>query len=170
MQFVNETLVYVNNIAQYIKELLTAVYIEHPNAYRYVLFTMAIILIILTNLRIRILRKRLNEMDSRYTVLLLTIQTYCTSINRAVNEVLEKSDKNTQIIVDSNTKTASLVRVAHLRVKDAYTGLFKHLDIKTFKHAHKGNTHQSTEESAERNELLREATKEMMATDFSANH
>ena len=170
MQFVNEILVYVNDKAQYIKGLLTAVYVEHPNAYRHVLFTMAITLIILTNLRIRILRKWLNEMDKRYTVLLLTIQTYCTSLNRAVNEVLEKSDKNTQLILNNDAKTISLIRLAHQRVKDAYTGLFKHLDIKKLKRAHKGDMQQSTEESTERNELLREAINEMMVTDFSANH
>ena len=170
MQFVNEILVYVNDKAQYIKGLLTAVYVEHPNAYLHVLITIVITLIILTVLRIKSLHKRINEMDKRYTVLLLSIQTYCTSLNRAVNEVLEKSDKNTQLILNNNAKTISLIRLAHQRVKDAYMGLFKHLDIKKLKRAHKRDTQQSIDESTERNELLREATNEMMVTDFSANH
>ena len=166
MQFVNETLVYVNNTAQYIKELLVEVYVEHPNAYLHVLITMVFMMLIIVNLHIKLTNKRLNEMDKRYTILLLSIQTYCTSLNRAVNEVLDKSDKNTQIIMDSNNKILSLVRVAHQRVKDAYTGLFKHLDINKIKRAPK----RDTDESTERNELLREAINEMIVTDFSSNY
>lgn len=166
MQFVNETLVYVNNTAQYLKELSNMVYIEHPNAYLHVLVTMVITMVILTNLHIKSTHKRLNEMDKRHTILLLSVQKYCTSLNRAVNEVLEKSDKNMQIIVDNNDKTVSLVRLAHQRVKDAYTGLFKHFDVKKLKRAPKGDTEG---ENAERNTLICEAINEMIVTDFAIN-
>ena len=105
-------------------------------------------------------------MDKRYTILLLSIQTYCTSLNRAVNEILDKSDKNTQIIMDNNNKILSLVRIAHQRVKDVYTGIFKHLDINKIKRAPK----RDTDESTERNEFLREAINEMIVTDFISNH
>ncbi len=169
MQFINETLVYFNNTVQSLKEISTEIYVEHPNAYLHVLITMLFTMLIIVNLHIKLTHKRLNEMDKRYTVLLLSIQKYCTSLNRAVNEVLEKSDKNTRIIVDNDTKIISLVRIAHQRVKDAYTGLFNHLDIKKIRRAPKGDTHQSTEESAERNEILREVINEMIVTDFSAN-
>ena len=165
MQFVNETLVYVNNTAQYLKELSNAVYVEHPNAYLHVLITMVITIIILTNLHINSTHNRLNEMDKRYTILLLSIQKYCTSLNRAVNEVLEKSDKNMQIIMDNDNKIISLVRIAHQRVKDAYTGVFRHLDIKKIKRA--PITEQTIDEH---NEILREAIDEMMVTDFSSNN
>jgi hypothetical protein len=104
-------------------------------------------------------------MDKRYTILLLSIQKYCTSLNRGINEVLEKSDKNTQIIIDNNNKILSLVRTAHQRVKDAYTGVFKHLNIKKIKRA--PITEQTIDE---RNEILREAIDEMMVTEFSSNN
>lgn len=169
MQFVNETLVYVNDTVQYLKELSNAVYVEHPNAYFHVLITMVITMVILTNLHIKLINKRINEMDKRYTILLLSIQTYCSSVNRAVNEVLEKSDRNVKIIMDNDTKIISLVRIAHQRVKDVYTGLFKHLDIKKLKRAPKGVAQQITEEYTERDTLIREAINEMIVTDFSAN-
>lgn len=165
--YLNEALVYINNTAQYLKELLSAVYVEHPNAYLHVLITMVITMVILTNLHIKSTHKRLNEMDKRHTILLLSVQKYCAAINRAVNEVLEKSDKSTQIIVDNNTKTVSLVRLAHQRVKDAYIGLFKHLDVKKLKRAPKGDIDQ--DENAERAALIREAANEMVVTDFATN-
>ena len=163
MQFINETLVYFNNTAQYFKELSNAVYVEHPNAYLHVLITMVITMIILTNLHINSTHNRLNEMDKRYTILLLSIQKYCTSLNRSINEVLEKSDKNMQIIMDNDTKLLSLVRIAHQRVKDAYTGLFRHLNIKKIKRAPSAEQYID-----ERNEILREVNDEMMVTDFSS--
>ena len=168
MQFVNETLVYINNTARYLKDLSNAVYIEHPNAYLHILITMAITMIILTNLRIKSIHKWLNEMDKRHTILLLSIQKYCTTLNRSTNEILEKFDKNSQIIIDNNRKIISLARIAHQRVKDAYTGLFKHLNIKKIKRAPK--TEQDIEEINERNEILSEVISEMMVTDFSLNH
>ena len=167
MQFVNETFVYFNNTTEYLKELLNAVYVEHPNAYLHVLITMLFTMIILTNLHIKSTHKRLNEMDKRYTILLLSIQKYCTSLNRSVNEVLEKSDKNTQIILDNNTKIVSLILLVHQRVKDAYTVLFKHLDVKNLKCVPKGDEEQC--ENADRDTLIRKAINEIIITDFSAN-
>lgn len=167
--YANEALVYANNTAQYLKGLSNTVYVEHPNAYLHVLITMLFTMIIIVNIHIKLTNKRLNEMDKRYTILLLSIQTYCTSVNRAVNEVLEKSDKNTQLIMDNNTKILSSVRIAHQRVKDAYTGLFKHLDIKKLKRAPRREMQNGAEDNTERNALIREVTNEMVVTDFSAN-
>lgn len=165
MQFVNETLVYVNNTAQYLKEMSNTIYVEHPNAYLHVLITMLFTIIMITNLHIKVTNKRLNEIDKRYTILLLSIQKYCTSLNRTINEALEKSNKDAQIIIDNNNKILSLVRIAHQRVKDAYTGLFKHLNIKKIKRAPVAG-----QQIDERNEILREAINEMIVTDFSSNH
>ena len=165
--YINEALVHSNRTAQYLKELFNAVYVEHPNAYLHVLITMVITMVILTNLHIKSTNKRLNEMDKRHTILLLMVQKYCTSINRAVNEALEKSDKNTQIIMDNCTKTASLARLTHQRVKDAYTGLFRHLDVKKLKRAPKADTDQ--DENSDRAALIHEAVNEMIVTDFATN-
>jgi hypothetical protein len=165
MQFVNEAIVYFNNTTQYIKELLNTVYVEHPNAYLHVLITMLFTMMIIVNMHIKLTNKRLNEMDKRYTVLLLSIQKYCTSLNRAVNEFLEKSNNNMQNNIDNNTKILSLIRIAHQRVKDVYTGLFKHLDIKKIKRAPIAG-----KRTDEHNELLRKAIDEMIVTDFSSNN
>ena len=170
MRFINETLVYINNTAQYLKELLVETFIEHPNACLHVVITMLFTIIMIKNMHIKLTNKRLNEMDKRYTILLLSIQTYCASLNRAVNEVQEMFDKNIQIIIDNDNKLLSRIRIAHQRVKDVYTGLFKHLGINKIKRAPKRDAQQGTDESTEHNEFLREVINEMMVTDFISNH
>ena len=169
MQTINEISAYFNTFSRVLKELLNAVYVEHSNAYLHVLITILFTILILTNLHIKTIHKRLNEMDKRYTILLLSIQKYCSSINRSLNELSEKNDKNMQIIVDNDNKTLSHIRTAHQRVKDAYTGIFKYLDIKKIRQAPKEDTQQSTEENTERNDILREVINEMIVTDFTTN-
>ncbi len=103
--------------------------------------------------------------------MLLTIQHYCAAINRAINEVLESN----KVIATENTTTHAEVlkhiRLAHSRVKDAYTGIFKHLDLKHLRRAPKFSTQeqseQHTREMEEHNTLLRETIDEMLKTEIT---
>jgi hypothetical protein len=124
------------------------------------------VLLLSNIIRTNKLRKQLNDIDKRSTLSFLTIQHYCTTINRAVNEVIETN----KTIVANNEKLTSNVRLAHQRVKDAYTGIFKHFDIRRIRRAPKTITQEQCEkherEMEEHNTLIRETTDEMLKTEL----
>ena len=124
------------------------------------------ILILSCLYRIRKLQKQLNEADKRNTITLLAIQHYCAAINRSVNEVIE-SNKS---LMEGHATVLKNIRIAHQRVKDAYTGIFKHLDIKRLKCAPKTTTQEQRDKCEclreEHNALIRETIDEMLKTEL----
>ena len=127
---------------------------------------MLMILILSCLYRIRRLQKQLNEADKRNTITLLSIQHYCAAINRSVNEVIE-SNKS---LTEGNATMLKNIRFMHQRIKDAYTGVFKHLDIKRIRRAPKTST-QGQRDKCERDReehdaIIRETIDEMLKTEL----
>lgn len=172
MQSINEIGTYFNTISCVLKDFLNVIYVEHSNSYLHVLITILFTVIILTNLHIKLIHKRLNDMNKRYTVLLLTIQQYCVSMNRAINELIELDKENTHQLLSQNEKILERIRMMHTRVKSAYTGFFRHLDITKIKRApkrnDKGKSIQNQSEKDDHDKLMREVIDEMIATEFSS--
>ena len=126
------------------------------------------VLLLSNIIRTNKLRKQLNDIDKRNTVSLLSIQHHCAAINRSVNEVIEMN----KTLVAENARLSSIVRLTHQRVKDAYTGFFKHFDIKRLRRAPKAPAQEQHEghkrETEERAAIIKETTNEMSATDFNS--
>lgn len=149
-----------------IMDTLSAIFITHPDCYIHRILAIIMVLLLSNIIRTNKLRKQLNDIDKRSTLSFLTIQHYCTTINRAVNEVIETN----KTIVANNEKLTSNVRLAHQRVKDAYTGIFKHFDIRCIRRAPKTITQEQREnherEMEERAAIIRETTDEMLKTEL----
>lgn len=106
------------------------------NAY---IYTLSLAFMIVTVFYMRSLHKRINIMAEYHKVSLLTIQQYCVSMNRAINELIELDKENTQQLLSKNKKISERMRMMHTRVKSVYTGFFRHLDITKIKRAPKRN-------------------------------
>lgn len=156
-------------ISDYIVHIIDTfadIFITHPDYYIHRILAIITCLLIYNVIRTNRLRNQLNDIDKRTTLSLLTIQHYCTAINRAVNEVIETN----KTISTENTKITNHIRLAHQRVKDAYTGVFKHFDIKRIRRAPKITTQEQREkhekEMEDHNALIRETTDEMLTTEL----
>ena len=147
-------------------ELFNTVFISNPDWFIHRILVILMVLILSSLFRIRKLQKQLNEADKRNTITLLAIQHYCAAINRSVNEVIE-SNKS---LTEGNATILKNMRLTHLRVKDAYTGIFKHLDIKRIRRAPKTSTQEQRDkcerDREEHNAIIRETIDEMLKTEL----
>lgn len=113
-------------------------------------------------------------MAEYHKVSLLTIQQYCVSMNRAINELIELDKENTQQLLSQNEKISERIRMMHARVKSVYMGIFRHMDITKIRRAPKGNgkgkSIQNQSEKDDYDKLMREVMDEMIATEFSSKH
>ena len=145
---------------------LTFIFTTHPDYYIHRLLAIIMLLLLIDINRTNRLKNQLNDIDKRDTIVLLTIQHYSAAINRAVNEVIESNS----LIATDNTKIIKHIHLAHQRVKDAYTGIFKHLDINRIRRAPKTTTHEQCKEyeteTEERNAIIKEAISEMLTTEL----
>lgn len=95
-------------------------------------------------------------------------------MNRAINELIELDKENTQQLLSQNDKISERIRMMHVRVKSAYTGFFRHMDITKIRRAPKGNDKgksiQNQNEKDDYDKLMREVMDEMIATEFSSKH
>ena len=153
-----------------IMDTINTIINDHPYNQQYRILIVLMVLLLLNLIRTRKLQKQLNDIDKRNTISLLTIQHYCTSINRAVNEVFESNKTIAAENAAKNHEVLKYIRLAHLRVKDVYTGIFKHFDIKRIRRAPKPKTSEQHEkyqkEKEEHEALIRETIDEMLKTDF----
>ena len=102
-------------------------------------YALSLAFMIVTVFYIRSLHKRLNIMVEYHKVSLLTIQQYCVSMNRAINELIDLDKENTQQLLSQNEKISDRIRMMHARVKSVYMGIFRHMDITKIRRAPKGN-------------------------------
>lgn len=151
-------------------DTFNAIFVEDPDHRIHIILALLMILLLSTFIRIRKLQKQLNDIDKRNTISLLTIQHYCTSINRAVNEVLESNKTIAAENSFKNKEVLKRIRLAHARVKDAYTGIFKHVELKRIRRAPKPKTPEQhaeyQKEKEEHEALVKEAINEMLKTEF----
>ena len=170
MQYSAFTLM-LSSYAATIINTLNAIFTDHPNAQLHILLAFLTVLLLTIVIRTRRLQKQLNGIDARDTIMLLSIQHYCAAINRAVNELIESNKTIATENASNNTEVLKHIRLAHSRVKDAYTGIFKHLDLKHLRRAPKFNTPEQSEqhkkEIEEHNALLRETIDEMLKTEIT---
>lgn len=149
---------------------LRAIFIDNPNAQFHILLALLTLLLLTILIRTRRLRKQLNDIDKRDTIMLLTIQHYCAAINRAINEVLESNKAIATENAATHADVLKHIRLAHSRVKDVYTGIFKHLDLKHLRRAPKFSTAEQSEQHKrdieEHNAILRETIGEMLKTEI----
>ena len=157
-------------VTAYVSAYLRAVYIDHPNAYMHILLTIILAFLLLSFVQPINLSRKLNGIDKRDFISLLTIQKYCNALNRAINEL-------TDTVKENDRTTKNKLRLVHVRMKDVYIGIFKHLDIKRIQRApHTPSqtvtsestteqTEQAQKDNEERNEILREVIQEMLATE-----
>ena len=136
---------------------------EHQNSNIHVLLLITLITLhILVQLIYRLTHK-LDEADKRATIALLAIQKYCCANTRALNELSDNFNNTTK---DMQQK----MRLMHYRVKAAYTGTFKHLDLNKIKRAPRTKTAEQIEQAeknrVEHNAILREVIDEMLETEF----
>lgn len=141
---------------------LRIVYIDHPNAYIHILLTVILAFLLLGFVQRNNLARKLDGIDKRDLIGLLTIQKYCCSLSRAINELTETVNEN-----DKTTKNK--LRLVHTRMKDVYTGIFRHLNLNRIQRAPRTATPEQTQQSQkdceERNEILHEIIQEMLATE-----
>ena len=146
------------------------IFVEHPDHHIHIILALLMILLLSSFIRIRRLQKQLNDIDKRNTISLLTIQHYCTSINRAVNEVIETNKIIAKENTAKNNEVLKRIRFAHTRVKDVYTGIFRHFELKRIRRAPKPKTpEQQAEYQKEKEEheaLVKEVIDEMLKTEF----
>lgn len=160
-------------LAQYIglvNDYIQIVYINHPNAYVHILLTLILAFLLSAIVQLINLARKLDGIDKRDFISLMTIQKYCCSLNRAISELTDTVNEN-----DKTTKNK--LRLVHTRLKDVYTGIFRHLNIKRIRRAQRAPTHehlsdqtteqteQAQKDSEERNVILREIIQEMLATE-----
>ena len=160
-------------ISNYMDTFVTTVnliFIEHPDHRIHILLATLMVLLMSIFIRTRRLQKQLNDIDKRNTITLLSIQHYCTSINRAVNEGIEISKAIAKENTAKNNEVLKRIGLAHMRVKNAYVGIFKHLEFKRIRRAPKPKTPEQQaeyqKEKAEHDALVKEAINEMMKTEF----
>ena len=156
---------YMERSIKYIDDLKTAIryaYTDHPEALIHMMFTSILVLLLWTFIQHISLMRKLDGVDRRNILSLLTIQKYCVTNARAINELTETVNKN------DKTTNAKLTAV-HTRMKDVYTGIFKHLDLNRIRRAPKTATLEqcikAEKDCEERNAILREVINEMLATE-----
>ena len=152
-------------------DTLNAIFIDHPDAQLHILLAILMVLLLTILNRTRRLQKQLNNIDKRNTTMLLSIQHHCAAINRSINEVLDSNKTIATENASNNAEVLKHIRSAHQRVKDAYTGIFKHFDLNRIRRAPKLDTPEQCEKYAkeieEHNALLRETINEMLKTEIS---
>ncbi len=138
------------------------------------IYVLSLAFMIITVFYVRLLHKRLNIIAEHHKVSLLTIQQYCVSMNRAINELIDLDKENTQQLLSQNEKISERIRMMHARVKSVYMGIFRHMDITKIRRAPKGNGKgkyiQNQNEKDDYDKLMREVIDEMIATEFSSKH
>lgn len=144
-------------------QYLRYIFHTHQNSNIHVLLLIILITLhIMVQLIYRLMHK-LDEADKRATIALLTIQKYCCANTRALNELSDNFNGTTK---DMQKK----MWLMHYRVKDAYTGTFKHLNLNKIKRAPRTNTAEQLEQAKkncdEHNAILREVIDEMLETEF----
>ena len=145
-----------------IKGLVILTYVTHPNGTYHILFTIIIALSVLLLWTQFTLIHRINASDKRTTIALLSIQKHSITTNHAINAL-------TDVIEANHRHLYGLTKRSHTRMKDIYTGIFKHLNLNRIRRAPRTDTpeHQEAAKKAseERNAILHEVYEEMKATD-----
>ena len=145
-----------------IKGCVILTYVAHPNGTYHILFTIIIALLVFLLWTQFTLIHHLDESDKRITIALLSIQKHSITTNHAIDTLTDAVEAN-------HRQLYGLTKRSHTRMKDVYTGIFKHLNLNRIRRAPRTDTpeHQEAAKKAseERNAILQEVYEEMMVTD-----
>jgi hypothetical protein len=169
MQYINDiqegAIHFMATVAEridYLRAILRLIYIDHPNAYIHIMTTGIISLLLLVLIQQCLLMRKLDGIDKRDFISLLSIQKYCAAITRSINNL-------TETVKETDKETKNKLMLVHTRMKDVYAGIFTHLNLNRIRRAPKSVTSEQCEkmqnECEERNAILREVYTEMLATE-----